>query len=170
MLCQRCGKREATVHLTKIINGEKNELYLCEKCAQELGHISLQGNDTFSLPNLLAGILNPGLESSIKQTDNYMECDTCGMTFSDFSERGLLGCSECYQNLSERLEPLVKRIHGSNNHIGKVPKRKGGNLRMKRKIDKLRQDMDTAVEKEDFEKAAEIRDRIHELEDKIGSE
>jgi len=170
MLCQRCGEREASVHFTKIINGEKNELYLCEKCAEELGHISLQGSDPFSFPSLLAGILSPGLESSLKKTDNHIKCDECGMTYEDFSQRGLLGCSDCYKNLEDRLEPLIKRIHGNNNHIGKVPKRKGGNLRLKREIRQLKEEMDKAVEKEDFEKAAEIRDKIHELENEIGGE
>ncbi len=170
MMCQRCGEREASVHLTKIINGEKNELYLCEKCAEELGHISLKGNDPFSFPSLLTGILSSGLESSFQKEESDLKCDKCGMSYKIFSKKGLLGCPDCYEKFSDRLEPLIKRIHGSNHHIGKVPHRRGGDLKIKREIEQLREEMNVAVEKEDFEKAAEIRDEIHDLEKEIRGE
>ena len=169
MLCQNCGEKEATVHLTKIINGEKNELFLCEECAEETGQISLQSSDPFSFQNLLAGILNPEVESSFKtKTSSNISCENCGMTYKEFSQNGIFGCSECYETFGSRLDPLVKRIHGSNKHNGKVPKRKGGDLRIQRKIKKLRSEMDQAVNNEDFEKAADLRDKIHELEAELG--
>lgn len=167
MLCQNCGEKEATIHLTKIINGEKNEVYLCEDCAEESGQISL-GKDPFSFQNLLADILNPNIDSSITKRKKDLTCDRCGMTYREFSQKGLFGCSFCYNTFSNRLDPLAKRIHGSNEHNGKVPKRRGGDLRIQRKIDNLRNKMEQAVDKEDFEKAAEIRDEIHELEEKMG--
>ncbi|MFW6268982.1 MAG: UvrB/UvrC motif-containing protein [Bacillota bacterium] len=169
MLCQNCGEKEATVHLTKIINGEKTEVYLCEECAEEKGKLSFESDNPFSFQNLLAGILNPQIESFTHSTTK-LTCDNCGLTYKEFSENGLFGCSECFEAFGDRLDPLVKRIHGSKNHKGKVPKRKGGKLRIKSEIQDLRKEMEKAVEKENFEKAADLRDEIHELEEKLGGE
>ena len=170
MLCQNCGEKEATVHLTKIINGEKTELFLCEECAEKTGKISLPNSDPFSFQNLLAGILNPEIESSFTSTSETLTCDNCGLTYEEFSENGLFGCSDCYQTFGDRLDPLVKRIHGSKSHNGKVPRRRGGDLRIKREIEDLRKDMEEAVASENFERAAEIRDEIHELEEQLEAE
>lgn len=167
MLCQRCGEREASVHLTKIVNGEKTELFLCEECAKETGQISITGNNPFSFQNLLAGILNPDI-GSISEVQSELKCERCGMTYREFTQKGLFGCSECYNAFSSKMDPLLKRIHGSNEHNGKVPKRRGAKLRVKQEIKLLRKEMQEAIQKEHFEKAAELRDRIHELEDKLG--
>ena len=169
MLCQNCGEKEATIHLTKIINGEKTEVFLCEDCAEESGQISL-GSNPFSFQNLLADIINPSIDSSLANRKKDLVCEKCGMTYRQFSKKGLFGCSSCYDTFSERLDPLAQRIHGSSEHKGKVPQRRGGDLRIKREIDKLKTRMQEAVEKENFEKAAEIRDHIHELESDLGGE
>ncbi len=168
MLCQKCEKEEASVHLTKIINGEKTEIFLCENCAEKTGHISFK-SEPFSFQNLLAGFLNSDLSSSFKDEES-LKCQECGMTYNKFSEEGLLGCAQCYDNFGDRLEPLIKRIHGSKKHQGKVPKRKGGDLRIEKQITKLREEMSEEVEKENFEKAAELRDKIHELKEEMGRE
>jgi len=166
MLCQRCNSQEATVHLTKIVNGEKNELYLCEECARETGQIPFAGNDPFSFQNFLTGILG----TSIGTYESYRNeiCETCGLNYKDFTQKGLFGCADCYETFSSRLDPLLKRIHGMNSHNGKVPKRTGGNLRIKKEIEELRQELQQAVESENFERAAELRDKIRELEDNFG--
>jgi protein arginine kinase activator len=169
MLCQKCGEKEATIHLTKIINGEKNEVFICENCAEKTGQISL-GANPFSFQNLLSDILNPNIDSSFEQSKGDLVCENCGMTYRDFSKNGLFGCSVCYETFSNRLNPLAKRIHGSNEHNGKVPKRRGGYLRIKREINKLREKMQQSVDKENFEKAAELRDKIHDLETRLGGE
>ena len=168
MLCQKCEKKEAKVHLTKIINGEKTEVFLCEVCAEEVGHIGFK-NEPFSFQNLLSGMLNPEISSSISQNKS-IKCDTCGLSYKEFSEQGLFGCADCYEKFKKKLIPLVKRIHGSSEHQGKVPKRKGGDLRIKKKIEQLRQEMQQVVEEENFEKAADLRDEIHELEEQLESE
>lgn len=165
MLCQRCGEKEATVHLTKIINGEKTEIYLCEDCAKETGHLDFS-NNPFSIQNLLADILNPNLDS-IPSNQKDIKCDNCGMSYKEFTEKGLFGCSECYDQFSDKIDRLAKRIHGSDKHIGKVPLRRGGKLRTEKRIDDLREEMQKAVNKENFEKAAKLRDEIHELEDDL---
>lgn len=169
MLCQRCGKKEATVHLTKIVNGEKTELFICEDCAKETGQIPFNGNDPFSFQNLLAGILNPEL-NSFSGIESELRCNRCGMSYKEFTQQGLFGCAYCYDTFDNKLDPLLKRIHGSTRHNGKVPKRRGGTLRVKREIEELRQELQREVERENFERAAELRDKIHDLEDKLGGE
>ncbi len=170
MLCQRCGEKEATVHLTKIVNGEKAELFLCEDCAEETGQLSFKTSEPFSFQDLLAGILNPELGSSFTKTKEELKCNNCGMSYKKFSQRGLFGCSKCYETFGNRLHPLVKRIHSSNEHHGKVPKRRGGDLRIQKEIEQLKREMQQAAKKENFEKAAELRDKIGELEEKLGGE
>lgn len=171
MLCQRCNEKEASVHLTKIVNGEKTELFLCKECAEETGQISFDSSDSFSFQNLLAGLLKPQLgETSLSRREDELVCENCGLTYSEFSQEGLTGCSECYNTFGSRLDPLVKRIHGSTEHQGKVPQRRGGDLRIKKEINDLKSEMQQAVDREEFEQAAEIRDKIKDLKQKLGGE
>ncbi len=166
MKCQRCNDKDASIHLTKIVNGDKNEVYLCEECARETGQLPFASNNPFAFQNLLKGLINPGV-SSYGEYQEDSKCANCGLTYSDFSKNGLFGCSECYKAFVNKLDPILKRIHGNNRHNGKVPKRRGGTLRVKREIRELRQDMQNSVNNENFEKAAKIRDKIKILEDKI---
>ncbi|MFW6030838.1 MAG: UvrB/UvrC motif-containing protein [Halanaerobiales bacterium] len=169
MKCQRCNEKEASIHLTKIINNQKNEIYLCEDCARETGQLTFTTNNPFSFQSLLKGIINPGVERYEPYQEDY-KCNECGMTYREFSINGFLACSSCYESFYKNLDPLLKRIHGSNCHNGKVPKRRGGDLRIKKEIEEIREAMQDAVKREDFEKAAEIRDKIKELEKQIGGE
>lgn len=165
MQCQECGKRPATLHFTKIVNGEKTELHICETCAREKGELIPGTPSGFSIHNLLSGLLDfdpPTPGSVAKQA--VTKCDTCGMTYTQFSKIGRFGCSNCYKQFAERLDPLLKRVHGSTVHVGKVPKRAGGRLKTKREIDRLKKEMQGRIEREDFETAAQLRDRIRELE------
>lgn len=170
MLCQICNKRPASVHITKVINGVKNELHICEQCAREK-----EGLDTskgfaefevpFSFPNILAGLMDfTGAMPYTAQKE--LKCPRCGYDYEDFKKTGTLGCSQCYEVFGDRLEPLIKRIHGNTRHAGKVPKRAGGTARIKRDIERLQYELKKAIEAEEYEKAAELRDRIKELEGK----
>lgn len=165
MLCQECQEEEAKLHVTKIINGEKKELYLCEECAQEAGELDFD----FSFDNFLSGLLNNKLNSQPKidlgQTD--FKCDVCGLRYREFARKGRLGCSSCYDSFREKLSKVIRRIHSSTKHTGKIPKRAGEKVRIKRKIKNLRKEMDRVVEEEEFERAADIRDEIKELESEL---
>ncbi len=167
MYCQNCNERPASVHLTKIINGEKTELYLCEHCAREKGELNFV-TEPFSINNLLAGILKsdlyPGRKVMKPATDN---CSNCGMSYSQFGQVGRFGCSECYEKFNSSLSQLMRRIHGSDQHTGKVPQRIGGTLILKREISELRNELQRAVAKEEFEKAAELRDKIYGLQKQL---
>ncbi|THF79059.1 UvrB/UvrC motif-containing protein [Cohnella fermenti] len=167
MVCQECGKRQATLHFTKIVGGEKAELHICEACARERGELIPGTQSGFSIHNLLSGILdfeNPGAASKAP----VLRCETCGMTYTQFSKIGRFGCSQCYKNFADRLDPLLKRVHGNTVHVGKIPRRAGGQVQTKREIEQLKKEMLGRIEREDFETAAQLRDRIRDLEKEVG--
>lgn len=167
MICQECGKRPATLHFTKIVNGDKNEFHICENCAREKGEMIPGTSNGFSIHNLLSGLLDFEPSSLSAAKSQAIRCESCGLTYSQFSKLGRFGCGSCYHSFSEKLDPLFKRVHGNVVHVGKVPKRSGGIIQCKREIDTLKKDMMTCIEQEEFEQAAKIRDQIREIEKKI---
>ena len=170
MMCDKCKIRPATVHYTQIINGVKTEMNLCQQCAAEEGILGSEVFSTFapfSVQNLLSGLMDflPGIK---KVEDEQLKCEYCGMTYEEFKEKGRLGCSHCYDSFKEELNPLMRRIHGSFEHRGKIPKKAGGALRVKREIEELKEELEKAIKEERYERAAEIRDKIKEIEKGIG--
>lgn len=166
MLCEECRERQATVHLTKIINNRKTETHLCERCAREKGELQLMIEPKFTIHNLLAGLLDgdTDLEASPKVTHRSLQCPNCGISYREFSRTGRLGCARCYETFDQHLVPLLRRIHGSAAHTGKVPERTGGVVRVRKQISRLREELQQAVSREEFERAAQLRDKIRELE------
>jgi len=167
MLCDKCKQRPATVHFTKIINNQKYEQHLCEECSREMTNFGLVVDPGFSLNKFLANLLNYDSALSGMESANKDCCDNCGLTYYQFTQGGKLGCSECYSVFRERLNPLLRRVHGTGLHKGKVPERTGGKLKILKQIEALKNEMSILVVKEEFEKAAEVRDKIKELEKKI---
>ncbi|MGO4532834.1 UvrB/UvrC motif-containing protein [Paenibacillus sp. 2TAF8] len=172
MLCQECNKRPATLHFTKIVNGEKTEFHICESCAREKGEMIPGTSGGFSIHNLLSGLLDfdPAGKSSGAAPAKTLQCEECGMTYAQFSKVGRFGCSSCYKYFDSRLDPLFKRVHGSTSHVGKVPARAGGRIKVKRQIADLKQNLKQSIAQEEFEEAAQIRDQIRELEKGIAQE
>lgn len=171
MICQECNQRPATLHFTKIVNGEKTEVHICEHCAQEKGEMLMfPGSSGFSINNLLAGLLNfePMAKQSVPNAfseHNILQCDKCKMTFHQFSKVGRFGCSHCYKTFGSHLDPILKRVHsGNTSHTGKIPKRIGGNIHLRKQIDKHKQLLQELILNEEFEKAAEVRDQVRALE------
>lgn len=163
MLCDICGKNPATVHLTEIIDDQMNELHLCEECARQK---SIQMEQQFGLSDLLAG-LTEFEKPMVEKEAVVLKCPTCGFTYTDFKKIGRLGCSDCYSTFKKYLVPLLKRIHGSGFHYGKSPVKI--TKPVKKKIDllsSLRYQLQKAIEMEEFEEAARIRDQIRILERK----
>lgn len=167
MLCERCGQRPATVHMTEINNGQKKDAHICEVCA---GEMQPQGFG-FVLPQMhlhqfLAGLLNHevGTNKQKKTEISGGECDKCGVGDKQITNQGLLGCGDCYPYFEDKVLPILRRIHGSTRHTGKVPQRTGGRTRLKKEIDLLKDRLKEAVSREDFEQAAQLRDQIHGLE------
>ena len=166
MKCQRCQKREANSHITEIINGKKQELYLCAECAAQAPEVqAMKAGMDFGIGDFLGGIFGGGKLKSLgaETAARTMVCPVCGMPFEEFLQKGRLGCGECYSTFRGRLERPLKQIHGTCEHVGKVPSRMGGSLKRDRQIAHLESELNAAVLKQEFEKAVELRDKIREL-------
>lgn len=174
MLCDKCKKNEAKVYYTEIINGEKKEQHLCEECALEYTSFSMGSgmfNQEMTLGSLLSSILgnysSSGSLHGTEQTEKEPSCKKCGMTYSEFLKEGRFGCAECYESFRKALEKSLRNIQGSDTHTGKRPK--GFETKTEKlvkelpEIDKLSIKLQDAIEKEEFEEAARIRDRIRQL-------
>lgn len=162
MLCNECGKNEANVHVTHIINGKKTEAHLCDECAKKNQTLL---NSNFSMENLFSAMLNNAFN-----TTTYLPskgCSKCGMTYDEFRDKGKFGCSECIETFKQKLLPVVKNIQGYDNHTGKIPKRAGGSYKVQKDIEKLKTKLKNAIESEEYEQAAELRDKIREMENNI---
>lgn len=172
MLCERCQQRQATVYITEIINNHKSEKHLCEICAQEIHAEKFNLTLPFTLHSFLAGLLHSefGSETFSKPAQHDLKCKNCGLAESQFVKQGLLGCGECYRYFGERLEPILRRIHGSSTHTGKVPEYIKGRMNVTREVEQLKLQLKEAIGKEEFEQAARLRDSIRELKNKLSGE
>lgn len=159
MLCQRCKKRSATVHLTEIVKSEKREKHLCEKCAADEGVTVKQH---VPLNELLNSFLMS--QAGIQQMADLV-CPDCGMTFVEYRNHGLLGCPGDYDVFEKALGPMIERAHeGATQHVGKTPRRHAAGSDRQRELMRLRRELNVAVQREEYERAAKLRDRLQELE------
>ncbi|MDH7577121.1 MAG: UvrB/UvrC motif-containing protein [Bacillota bacterium] len=165
MYCEECGERPATVHLTKIQNNKKTELHLCEECARHNHEFPFNLEPNFSIHKFLAGLLD-GAPLGVTPVASP-QCPKCKLTYGQFSQVGRFGCSDCYQTFSKWLGPLFRRVQGNSRHGGKLPRRTGGKLKFKQEIERLREELQNAIRAEAYERAAQLRDRIRTLEQKI---
>lgn len=163
MLCDICQKEEATIYYKEMINNKYSEMHLCEKCAYEQGIKKLQIPS--SITDLLAALAELSAEALPKEIVEQ-KCLGCGSTYSDFRERGKLGCGQCYESFNKPLANILRKIHGSIQHIGKVP----GKVSIVKEptkikeIELLRQALNEAVKLERYEDAAILRDKIRDIE------
>lgn len=167
MICEICKKNEANVYITKVINGMKQELRICDKCAREKEGFGIEENISFSTPfsfqNILSGLMDYVNKPSEVTRVSELVCKNCGTTYNDFKKTGLLGCSECYQNFSNTLNPVIKRVQGNVEHVGKIPKKLGKDIMERKRLTKLKEELQKAIASEEYEKAARIRDEIREI-------
>jgi len=119
------------------------------------------------IQSFLAGLLEQGA-APVLQAAPGTQCANCGLSYRDFSRAGRLGCSQCYERFGERLDPVLRRIHSSSQHTGKVPARSGSTIKLRRDLHELRELLLRAVRAEEFERAAALRDEIRELEKELG--
>jgi len=153
MKCDLCDK-EAVVHLTQVVNGAMKEVHLCEEHAVAQG---IDINSPISITDILMGLSGP--QKTIA-SELSLACPRCGMARDEFRKTGRLGCPECYKTFMAELTMAIKAMHQSGQHVGKIPAREGTQTRMKSKIARLQKDLEAAVAREDFEKAAQLRDQI----------
>ena len=175
MTCDICGKKKATVHLTEIVDEQMSEMHLCEECARQK---SSQMEQQFGLADLLAGLSDTGKAPASKEGEKTaLKCSRCGLLYEDFRKFGRLGCGECYESFKEHLTGLLRKIHGSNKYLGKTPaqyleKQKAplseGAIALipSESLPDLKGQLQSAIAAEDFEKAAQIRDKIRNFEQK----
>jgi protein arginine kinase activator len=164
--------REANVHVVKMINGQKQEIHICDKCAAEdadMGELAagLGHNPIFGFSDLISGIFNTGNQWAGQvplNTESIPTCDKCGMTLQEFQSKGKIGCAFCYNKFGQSIEPLLKRLHGSVVHKGRVPGNIAQKIKAEREIERFKELLVKAISEEAYEKAAELRDEIRSLE------
>jgi protein arginine kinase activator len=161
MKCQRCHNA-ATLHITEVLGEEQfEELHLCEQCAQKYLYESQ--------PKAGGGKGSAGAEPAAEGEEagflSQQECPLCGIKFVEFRNSGRLGCPHDYQVFREELTPLLESIHGETRHCGKAPRRLPQNKQTQSELIQLRNRLKQAVNKEDYEEAARLRDRIRQLEE-----
>ena len=160
MLCELCKQTQATVHLTEIVNDQMSELHLCESCANQKG---AQVESHFGLADLLSELADFGKTPEAEEVATKA-CPSCSMTYDDFRKVGRLGCAQCYQTFKRSLGGLLKRIHGSPLHVGKSPARLVKPAKAKTELAELKKKLSRAIEQEEFEEAARLRDQMRRME------
>ena len=158
-VCQRCQQAKATVHITDTVP-EKRERHLCEECARSAG---VGFKFTFSISDVLGNLVEGETEKKSEKQKDY-KCTHCGMKFSEFRKKARLGCTHDYEVFKNALIPLLEKINGWTQHVGKVPKTVDVQVRKENELIRLKRDLDNMVKAEKFEKAATLRDRIKVLE------
>ncbi len=156
MLCIICKQNQAKVHLTQIVGEKMQKVDLCEECAKSKGVNDPAG---FSLADLLLG-LGASQELAGTSGGEQIKCPNCGFTQVDFKKAGRLGCSECYVTFAEGLEGLLKTMHKGVRHVGKIPQALKQGRDLTDQLRQLQKRLDKAVNEEDFERAANLRDEI----------
>jgi len=165
VLCDQCGERQASIHLTQIVDNSVTTAHLCEQCAAEQGVKT--GGPGAALP--LAGFLGstgPGAAAVLAGGADAGSCSFCGASLQDFRDTGRLGCPECYAAFETQLRELLRRIHGASQHVGRLYLAAAAPdaTEVPKLLAVLRERLRRAVETENFELAAELRDRIRGLE------
>lgn len=155
MKCDLCGK-EAVVHLTQVVDGEMKEVHLCEEHAKGQG---IDIHSPISITDILMGLgeTRQGIEHQLSPA-----CPRCGMAREEFRKTGRLGCPDCYNTFMAELAVAIKAMHHSTQHVGKIPAREGVQTRIKSQVARLQKELDAAITREDYEKAAQLRDQIND--------
>jgi protein arginine kinase activator len=166
MLCQICGKNPGTYHITEIHDNKMSEIHVCERCAEEKGIHATAKKQKFEIADLLASMVDDMTSTEEERVGN-VHCPRCGLLYSGFKETGRLGCPDCYTAFQFQLRPLLRRVHGDTRHRGKVPARDGEGASRSRQIQRLHDELQRAVEREDFERAAALRDEVKRLEHEV---
>ena len=187
MLCDNCGNNEANVKYTQVINGVKKQMNLCEECASKLGISDISFNMPINFSNFLDDVFDDDdmfMPSLIKP--QTLLCDNCKMSYEEFIKNGKFGCENCYDTFENKIDSLLKNIHGVNRHVGRGIK-KLENPKMKKEVDnkddknnienknenisekeekinKLKERLKQEILEERYEDAAKTRDEIKRIE------
>ena len=185
MKCENCGKNEANVKYTQIINGEKKQMFLCEECSKKLGVSDIHFNMPISFNSFLEDFFDDMNDVSFMPTlgagSKKLQCSKCGLTWDDFLHTGNLGCSNCYEEFESRIAPILRSLQGATSHIGRLGDVIEGNdikqnlddkenvnsiqeNKIVNKVDELKEELKQAIKEERYEDAAKLRNEIKNLE------
>jgi protein arginine kinase activator len=166
--CKICGNQPATIHYTEIVNDKMVTLDLCVGCAQEKG-LDVQAAGAYGLGDLVAELIDDTVKDESAKIGR-VRCPECGYDYSDFRNIGRFGCPECYRSFEAQLNPLLRHIHGSTQHVGKTPVRLGGKSAARQRALQLKEELARAIDGEAYERAAELRDEIRRVEAEAAQE
>ena len=181
MKCENCGKNNANVKYTQIINGEKKQMFLCEECSEKLGinniHFNMPINFTSFLSDFFDDMSDFSFVPTLGGNQTELKCQKCGLRWDDFLHTGTFGCSNCYTDFEAGIDPILRSIQGATSHIGRLGTVKTGNsvkenlddkIQEKEnisKLDKLKENLKQAIKEERYEDAAKLRDEIKKIEE-----
>ncbi len=163
MKCQKCDKL-ATFHITDLSGDQLLALHLCADCVKEYLQPEQPVEQSSEVTNIISKQLKLGQTTEELAELDDKQCPVCGISFYEFRQGGRLGCPNDYVYFADELEPLLNNVHGGVEHIGKKPKRGAHDTQPQTELIKLRREMKEAVDREDYEKASELRDRIKSVE------
>ncbi len=147
------------MHLTQIINNDKVVLSLCKDCAAKRGFHSPLDNVPFPLAEILSGLIQQQYPQKLEPVAD-ITCPNCGLTFHQFTQQGRFGCGACYKAFRAQLEPILRKIHGSSLHKGKLPASETEEYVSIKEEERIESELKKAIEGEDFERAADLRDKL----------
>jgi protein arginine kinase activator len=161
MVCDICNKNHATIHLTEIVDNKVVETHICQDCAREKAKAL---NEHLHLSGFVGGLAQN--EDVRDEKEKKVVCSFCGYRYADFKMKGRLGCGHCYEAFRRQLVPLIKKIHGSIRHVGKVPHNLDQRASVDTELKEIRARLKRAIQLEEYEEAAALRDELKKLENK----
>ncbi len=164
MICQHCHKQPATTHIKRTVNGNTTEMYVCAECASKQGLDLFPGHAGMNVGNLFGGLFTA---PALRDPDEKERCTSCRKSFREIVQSGIVGCPECYVQFYDRLQPSIQRIHGKSVHVGKIAACGSAQVRKKRELAGLREELTKALALQEYERCAQLRDQIRELEAEI---
>jgi len=160
MMCEECGKNQATVSITVTTGSGTNTRRLCPECMKKMEFTLVKGD----IQSFLSSVLSV-LGSEKKAEQPSIVCSSCGLSYAEFEHTGRLGCAQCYRDFANQLKPSLQKIHGRTQHAGRRPKAfvPDPQDELNQRMSELRKQMDEAVANENFEEAARLRDELRSL-------
>ncbi len=158
-VCDLCGKGEATMKVSQLDKeGKVTEISVCADCARRRGFTEVE--------QLKAGVAEviAELKTRIDEADAKLVCKSCGLTYAEFKRQGRLGCADCYVSFHDQLLPVIRRIHDAVQHVGRTASGGRKHAQAKMNIQRLREALSGAIQAEDYEKAAALRDQLKRAE------
>jgi protein arginine kinase activator len=164
MLCVNCKKNEATTYYKQVSDGMVTEMMLCPKCAPGvIVSPTLSYDSDIGFGDMVAGLMSKSSSRAVGDMPKKQRCGLCGSSFDDLVKAGKIGCAECYEIFHDKLLPSIEGIHGSVPYRGHIPNSAGEAIKKEREIQSLQTAMSIAIQEQDFEHAAVLRDKIKAL-------